>query len=420
MRALFVILLTLFAAASATLIAYRNPGYVLIAREPFVLETSVAVFLLIAAALFVLLYFSVRLLVRILRVPHSLARWRQTRRTRKAREAFLTGFTQLFNGEWLKAEQELVASLHATDSPLLGYLGAALAAHGQGDVDKRDSYLTRARAQNSSQALTTDIAQAQIQLLANQNEQALATLARVQAQHPYPQPAHVVRLLIEAQRRLQDWQSLAQLLPEARRRELLPESQLHSLERVTQQALLDLPLPAGTLTTLRQAWSAVPDDLRRHPDLIAVYARQLLHQNAADEAAQLLSNTLERIWDERLVSLYGELAATSAAAQFDTAQEWHARHGDSALLLLTLGRLARRNRFTERARGYLEKSLALADSAEAHAELGFLFEETGDSAQALQHCRQALELCRHLHSSSVSALAGPGSTMTNARDNNYH
>ena len=387
MRALFVILLTLFAAASITLIAFRNPGYVLIAREPFVLETSVAVFLILATAVFTLLYFGVRLLVRILRVPHSLTRWRQTRRTRKAREAFVSGFTQLFSGEWLKAEQELVASLHATDSPLLGYLGAALAAHGQGNVDKRDGYLARAHAQTGS-GLTADLAQAQIQLLAQQNEQALATLSRMPTQHP--QPAAALRLLIETHRRLQDWQSLAQLLPEARRRELLPEPALHALERETHCALLDLPLPLGALATLKQAWSAVPDSLRQHPDLVTVYARQLLRQGAPEQAGPLLAKTLERVWDERLVVLYGE----APGAQLDVAEEWQARHGDSAALLLTLGRLARHSRQSERARGYLEKSLTLGACAAAHTELGLLFQEAGDSPQALQHCRQALELCQ--------------------------
>lgn len=401
MRALFIILLTLFAAASATLIAYRNPGYVLIAREPFVLETSVAVFVLIALALFIVFYLAVRFVVRIVRVPRNLGRWRQTRRTRKAREAFLNGFTHLFAGEWFKAEQELVASLHAIDTPLLGYLGAALAAHGQGDNHKRDHYLARARAQSGKQTVAVDMTQAQVQLLAHENQQALTTLMRLQTEHPHQ--AQVLRLLIETHRRLHDWQSLSQLLPQARQRELLPEAELERLERETQAALLSLPLPPGALSTLNQAWSAMPPALRQHSDLIAVYARQLLRQDAGDEAAILLANSLDRAWDERLVLLYGEARTQSASAQLETAEEWQTRHGDSAALLLTLGRLARRSRFNDRARQYLEKSLALAPNAAAHAELGFLLEETGDSQKALQHCRQALELCQHLHNAETSS-----------------
>lgn len=392
MKTLFGILLLLFVAASVTLMVYKNPGYVLITREPYVLETSLAVFLLMAAAVFAILYFCVRLLVRIVRAPHSLTRWRQTRRTRKAREAFLNGLTLLFAGEWLKAEKQLVASLHAADSPFLGYLAAALAAQGQGDTDKRDQYLSQAYPHGSADALATDLTQTQLQLLAGQNEQALATLTRVQASHP--QQAHAMRLLIETYRRLRDWHNLVRLLPEARRGHLLPDAELDALERSTQRELLSLPLPAGALDALHRAWSEVSESARRHPDLILVYARQLIGQNAMDECTALLVTALERQWDERLVRLYGEARDAQPAAQLETAEEWLTRHGESPALLLTLGRLARRNRLAERARGYLEKSIDLGATAEAHAELGLLFEETGDSGSALRHCRQALDLCR--------------------------
>jgi len=417
MRTLFSTLLLLFVAASATLIAFRNPGYVLITREPYVLETSLAVFLLIAAAVFTLLYFCVRLLVRIVRAPYSLTRWRQTRRTRKAREAFLNGLTLLLAGEWLKAEKELVASLHAADSPFLGYLAAALAAQGQRDIDKRDNYLSQAHQHSSTNALATEMTQAQLQLLAGQNEQALATLTRVQARHP--QQAQAVRLLIDAHRRLHDWQNLARLLPEARRRHLLPDEELDVLERATQRELLSLPLPAGALETLHQAWSGLPESARQHPELVSVYAQQLINQNAMDECTALLTTALERQWDERLVLLYGEARDAQPAAQLETAEEWLARHGESPALLLTLGRLAQRNRLTERARSYLEKSLTLGASAAAHAELGTLFEEAGDSARALSHCRQALELCRNLHHPVLSRQSRSAAGTSGAIDYGY-
>lgn len=410
MRTLFVILLLLFVAASATLVAFKNPGYVLITREPYVLETSLAVFLLIAAVVFTALYFSVRLLVRIVRVPHSLTRWRQTRRTRKARDAFLNGLTHLLEGEWLKAEKELVASLHAADSPLLGYLAAALAAQGQGDLDKRDNYLSQAHQHSGDTALATEMTQAQVQLLAGQNEQALATLTRVQARHP--QQAHAVRLLIEAHRRLRDWQNLMRLLPDARRRQLLPDEEIDKLERATQRELLSLPLPSGALDTLHQAWFGLSENARRHPELVSVYAQQLINQNAMDECASLLATALERQWDERLVLLYGETHDAQPTAQLEAAEEWLARHGESPALLLTLGRLAYRNRLTDRARRYLEKSITLGASAAAHAELGRLFEETGDPARALSHSRQALELCRNLHH-SVPSRQGRAAAGTN-------
>jgi len=416
MKTLFGILLLLFVATSAALIAIRNPGYVLIAREPFVLETSVAVFVLLTAAAFAIFYFGVRLMTRIVRAPRDLARWRQARRTRKAREAFVTGLTHLLEGEWQKAEKSLLAGLHATDSPLLGNLAAALAAQGQNDPEKRDQYLTRAYELSGDNTLAVDMTQARLQLRAGRHEQALATLVRIRALHPTH--TDVLRLLIDVYRRLHDWQDLAGLLPEVHRRKLLPEIEFDALELEARRELLSLSLPPGALGTLHEAWAAVPEPLRRDPDLLAVYARQLIAQNAADECVNLLSTALEGSWDERLVLLYGEARSAHPAAQLETAEEWLARHGESPALLLTLGRLARRNRLHDRARGYLERSLALANSAESHQELGALYEESGDVARALDHYRQVLTSRDRLLAMSTAKRA-PTGTAHGASDYGY-
>jgi HemY protein len=405
MKTLFGILLLLFVATSAALIAIRNPGYVLIAREPFVLETSVAVFVLLAAAAFAIFYFGVRLVARILRAPRQLARWRQARRTRKGREAFIDGLTHLLEGNWQEAEKSLVASLHAADSPLLGNLAAALAAQAQNEPDKRDQYLTQAYELSRDNTLAVDMTQARLQLRTGSSEQALATLARIRALHPgHPD---VTRLLIEVYRRLHDWQDLAALLPEMRRRKLLPESEIDAIELEARRELLSLSLPPGALATLHEAWAAVPETMR-----------QLIAQSAGDECIRLLATALDSVWDERLVLLYGEARGTQPAAQLESAEEWLARHGESASLLLTLGRLARRNRLPDRARTYLERSLALANIAETHQELGELYEESGDVTKAVDHYRQVYASRDRPLVAAASRLA-PARTARGASDYGY-
>jgi HemY protein len=406
MKYLTAILLLLFVAASAALVAVRNPGYVLIAREPVVLETSLAAFVLLLVAGFLLAYAVTRLTLRLWRAPYNLKRWRQTRRTRRARLAFQEGLAHLLTGDWLKAEQSLLASLHAGDSPFLGNLAAALAAHGQHDPAKRDRYLAAARDQAGSHALAADLLQARLRLAAGELEPAHAALVQLAERHPsHPE---IKRLLIAALRRLHDWQGLAQRLPEAGERQLLPAADQRALELETQLALLTLDLPRGALATLRQAWSTVPAAVRGHPQLIAAYARQLLRQDAADEALQLLSQALARDWQESLVLLYGEIAGPKPAAQLEAAEEWRVRHGDSASLLLTLGRLARRLQQVDKARVALERSLALGGGSAAHAELAQLFEAQGDAAHALEHYR--LALARACPPPAAAAGAHPGPT----------
>lgn len=399
MRVLLIILLGLFVAASLALIMVRNPGYVLIAREPYVLETSLAVFALLLAALFVIFYYNLRLASRILRTPHALTRWRQARRTRRAREAWQAGLTHLLAGEWLEAEKSLLASLHAADSPFLCNLAAAVAAHEQNDRDKRDRYLTEAqRHVHETDGLAAALLQARLQLAGGELEPAHATLARLHSEHP--KHAETARLLIEVFRRLHDWPSLSRLLPEARKRRWLAEAELDRLERDLHHALLSLNLPVGTLAPLRTAWSAMPAAWRDDPALVATYARQLLRHGAFDECARLLEATLENHWNEELVQLYGQIPDSQPAARFDIAEEWLARHGESAVLILTLGLLAAQVKRPDRARFYLEKSLALAASAEAHEALAALHAEAGESAPALEHYRRALQYNREIRAAA--------------------
>jgi len=390
MRLLIGILVLLFVAASGALVVARNPGYVLIAREPFVLETSLAVFVVLLIAAFVLFYVLARAVVRLLHAPRDLGRWRQTRRTRRARQSFLEGLKHLITGDAQHAEKSLVASLHASDSPYLVNLAAALAAQEQHDRDKRDRYLSAAQQQVGESPIIAELLQARLQILDQRPELAHATLTRVLEQDPKHPEAN--RLMITVARQLRDWHGLTHLLPVARKRHWLPESELRDLEVDTHLALLNLDLPDHALDTLQEAWSMVPSALRDEPRLVSAYARQLARQHAPDQALRQLEAALERHWDETLVRSYGHIAGPDPAAQLEQAEGWLTHHGENAVLLLTLGRLARRAAQTEQAGQYLERCLALGGGGEAHAELARLLESSGEPTRALEHYRRALEL----------------------------
>lgn len=407
MKILFVVLLSLFVAASVALFIAHNPGYVLIAREPLVIETSLAVFVMALALLFVALYGFARLALRLVHAPRDLARWRQARRTRKSRDAFHHGLIHLLAGEWLKAEQSLLASLHASDSPFLGHLAVALAAHGQHDLAKRDRYLALAHAQAGDHGAAAELLQARLQLAGAEIEPAHATLARLRDRAP--NQAEIARLLLKVYRELRDWQAVLRLVPDARRRRVLPEAELAGYELAAHQALLALDLPRGALHALHEAWHAIPNTLRNRPELVTAYTQQLVGQDAADEAAALLAATLEHQWVDSLVRLYGEIASSRPAAQLENAEEWLAHHGESATLLLAAGRLARRAGQADRAQNYLERSLRLGAGAAAHAELAQLLDARGDRDRALDHYRVAADAVRTTTTAAVPAPpAGPG------------
>jgi HemY protein len=389
MRLVLFVLVTLFVAIVVTIAAIDNPGYVLIARAPWSVEMPLTLFapLLVLGCLIAWgVFYGV---LRLMRIPRDVARWRTRRQIRRARAALAHGFIKLTEGEFALAETELVSGLRHGELPLLNYLGAAYCAQEQGLIEKRDEYLANAQRSAPQHALAVGMMQARLQQATQQFEQALATLTELrQAQ---PRNRYLLRLLADVHQQLRDWTGLAELVPALRSQGALPHSEIDALELRAHKELLALTLPSGSRDILARAWSAVPKPLRRHAVLLAIYARHLIQQNEMQEAETVLRAALDSEWDGELAGLYGQVYGEHAAEQLAHAESWLVSHADDATLQLACGRLAARANDLGKARAYCEKAIALNGPAEAYRELGGLLERLGEKDKAATVYRRGLD-----------------------------
>ncbi len=391
MKPLIFVIVLLFVAITLALAVMHDPGYVLIARSPWTVEMPLTVFAVILALGFAGAYVLARAVIRLWNTPRDVALRRREQRVRRTREALVHGLTSLIEGNWEKAEKQLLADIGHSETSLVNYLAAAFVAQAQGKTEKRDEYLALGHQASPDHAVATGMAQAQLQIMTHQSERALATLSQLRTLEPgHPR---ILALLAQTYRELNDWESLANLIPEMRRKKALAPAEIDAFELEARRQLLMLALPSGASGVLKQAWNAVPQKLQHRPELVAIYAQHLIAQGAADESEVLLRTEIDQAWDEDLVQLYGRVESSDPGAQLDTAEEWLANRSDSAALLLTLGRLAGRNKLLDQARDYLEKSVLLRGPAEAHQELAELLDRRGEHQKALEHYRRALELC---------------------------
>jgi len=389
-KLLVVIITLVFAATLITLYAMENPGYVLIARAPWSIEMSLTLFIPLMVAAFFLLYLFLFLVIRLWRIPRDVGRWRVRRHAREARGALIQGLTSLAESNWVEAEARLLAGMRHGDTPLLNYLGAAIACEGQGNIEKRDEYLALAHKNATQYDLAIGMTQAHLQHQAHQLEQSLATLNELRS--IAPKHRQVLKLLAQVYRELRDWTGLIDLIPDLRQHYAMTAEEIEALELQAHRELLKLSLPSGSPGVLEKAWNAVPKSLRRHPALVAIYARQLIQQNESVRAESVLRAAIEDGWDPALVELYGLAAGANSAEQLETAEGWLPAHGEDPKLPLTLARLAQRNHQEAKARAYYEKCLALRGPAEAYRELGELLERSGDKEQAISYYRRGLEM----------------------------
>ncbi|TDJ71972.1 MAG: heme biosynthesis protein HemY [Proteobacteria bacterium] len=389
MKTLIFFVVVLVIAIAVTMFAEGDPGYVLIARSPWSIEMSLLVFVPLLIFGFGALYALGRLIRRLWLIPQSMAGWRLNRSTKKARASLTQGLLLLAEGNWVKAQNQLITGLPHSDGPIINYLGAACASQALGDTEKRDEYVGAAQKASPQNSFAIAMTQAHLYSWTQQHEQALATLTELRTQQP--KHNYILRLLVQTYRALNDWASVAELLPDLRRFKVLGSDAIDALELQAHRELLMMSLPSGSLEVLNRAWRAVPKTLRRYPKLIAIYCDHLIKQDKMNEAESLLREAIAREPDEELLELYGRAHSDDIAKQLETAENWLVSQPEDPHLLLTVGRLSICNELWGKARSYLESSIKRQPTAHTYQELGALMERLGEPEKALDYYRRGLE-----------------------------
>lgn len=173
-----------------------DAGYVIIGIGHWALETSLYVMAVALIAAFAALYASIRLAFGAARLPKTLKQRSDEQRSKRSQEALLSGLIETAEGNWEKAERNLIR--HAADSglPLLNYLTAARAAHSRGAHEQRDEYLKLAHQTMPQAELAVGLTRAELQLSTRQFNEALESLT--QLDRIAPSHASVLRLMHQA------------------------------------------------------------------------------------------------------------------------------------------------------------------------------------------------------------------------------
>lgn len=390
----------------------EHNGYMLMAWRGWEVETSLLFFLLF---LVVVIWFGLtvwRLLTGGLQLPSRVGNWWRARRARKARNALKRGVIKMSEGRWEEAEEDLVRRARDHDSPIINYLTAARVAQRRGAYAQRDRYLQEAVATNPDAELAVLLTQAELQIDQRQNEEALATLSRLQEiepRHPY-----VLELLVNLLESLQDWPQLRQVLPQVERGDIIRPARREALEDRAWSDYLAQSKQAGALEAVTDAWDEIPRRIKRRTPLLRAYVSALEHVGGNAEALRLIQDAMKKQWDAELALHYGEIEAVDQTAQLAVVEAWLKQYGPKPELLLVAGRLCLRNRLWGRARSYLERSLEHETRADALWELGRLCEQTEEDAAALEAYRHGLG---HVLSrdGAKRSLQGQGAESTTAQ-----
>jgi HemY protein len=397
MRAGFWALAALFLVAFLAHFLLQDRGYVLITFVGYTIEMSVpALFLLLCAA-----YFGLRLLVFVWRAPRRLGEAVADVRQRRAGTKLTRGLIHLAEGDWSKGERLLTQGLKGTEAPLINYLLAARAAQPQGSNERRDEWLRLAYEDLPEAEAAILLTQAELQLEHGEFERALATLSRIEEDHPEHPLA--LELLVRSHGALGDWDAVVALLPKLK----TPRLDAGGIAEFAAAALRHFVARASLSDTeFEEYWGRLPVRLRKLPAVIAIRTQSMSALGRGDAAEKELRQALKQQWHEELILAYGKVKSADPARQLRRAEQWLKGHAEDAVLLLTTARLCMAVELWGKARSYLESSLALAPRTDAYALYGQLLKELGEEDSAAIAFRSGLALVTGA-GNELPALAKP-------------
>lgn len=391
MKGLFWILALAVSAVAVALGARLNDGYALLVFPPWRVEISLNLLIVVLLLAFAVFYVVLRVVSVTFGMPRRVREYHERRQRDQAVQVFQDAVCFLFEGRFGQALKKATEAHAIGTAPGLSALIAARAAQRLREPEKQRYWLDHARTDDPRTVAATLMLDAEMANEERRFDAALAALEKLQA----TQGRHIaaLRLELRARQGTGDWDGVLKLMRQLTKRDALPDEVARELRAQAHLAnIAKRRLDAGALIAYLRG---LPDEERGRRVVLAA-ARALVALDVRNEAQKLIETALDSAddenWQSELVALYGRLAGGDQTARIAKAEAWLRRHPEDAMLLVALGRMCQRQRLWGKAQSYLEASLSVAPSQEAHLELARLLDQLDKAEQANQHYRASAKL----------------------------
>lgn len=382
----------LFAVAVAVALGARlNDGYLLFVVPPWRVEVSLNLFALALFGLFVAFYAAMRVTLATFGLPKRVRDYRVRRQRDQAGQVFQDAVRLLFEGRFGQAMKRAGEAHGAGTAPGLSALIAARAAQRMREPEKQQYWLEHARTDDPRTEAATLMLDAEMANEERRFSDALDALGRLQGK----QGRHIaaLRLELRARQGSGDWDGVLKLVRQLAKRDALPPEVV--VEIRTQAHLANIAKRRSDQGQLVAYLRGLPEEERGRRVSLAA-AKALTALNAEGEAQKLIEAALDKpggdAWQSELAAIYGRLSGGEQTARIAKAEGWLHNHPGDAVLLLALGRMCQRQRLWGKAQSYLEASLSVRATQEAHLALARLLDELDKADEANKHYRASAQL----------------------------
>ncbi len=384
-------LLALLGVVYATLLAKDDPGYALLSYGDWSVEMTIVLLIASLGSVIILAFISIFLISKFLDIPGKFFTWNKKRKIKSASKHSIKGFIHLVEGNWKAAEHALNKNISSNEMSLLNYLSAAKAAQQQGKQDSRNDYLAKAFQHFPEAEVAIGIAQAELELKDNQDQQALITLLHLRT--IVPNHKRVLLLLQELYKKTSSWKELEILLKDLKSYRVLESNELKLLEKEVLKRLFRDYATQQKEVELTEYWNKIERSLRIDIEMSCYYSELLIELKNYAEAAKVIKAVLKREWSDEAIAIYSNIQEEDSAKQLVYAEKFLEQHSENSVLLFSLGKISLLNQLWGKARDYIQESVDLAADSTKYYVLGNLYEsQLDDKEKALDCYREGLLL----------------------------
>ena len=392
-----------------------DPGYLLVRYGSVVLETSIAIAVLILVVGIWVSIWVVQLLRRGLRTTTRLADWQHSKAMLAQHEQQKKALLATLGGDWeqsfkaLHAEDQILSdSAEAQQRRFMRTALAAHTAHARGDFAERDRVLRASKNVVLELPTLGPLLVAQWYLESGDIKNASKPLHQVLAVSK--KNARAWSMLASLHIASKDWEEAEKCWAMLKKlgQPYYTGLRFHAFDFQRQDVFAN-PIAADSLMlakllarragALKEYQELAPAQRRNIAFLIA-WARELGVSQRGSEGAAVLAAALDEAWDPSVFSKWSELALAAPEDGLQRASGWAKGRTQDAHVQEVLGLLASHSEQWATAKDYFEAALKLLPE-KAHAkvrlyrQLGSVWRSLGDDHRALQYFSQAEALATH-------------------------
>ena len=293
MKKLLCIFIILLIAIGLGFLIQKDPGYVLIAYNHWIIATSFWIGLVTFLMVFIIFYFVVRVIKNTLAIPDFFSRRNTLIRAQKYNQWMTRGITELAIGNFKKAEKYFIKTSTLSNHSYVNYLLAAQAAQAQNKKDQRDCFIQKAFDIAGNSSFVVSLTQAQLLLQSQAYEAALAILIKLLPEQP--KNNLILNALKAIYLQQKNWKALSIIMPVLKT--IISDNEFFNLELEIFQNKINTGLEKNEMADhihLAEKW------LKKYPDhykVLLIMAQLYLKANIpgkarsfAEKCVQLNSN----------------------------------------------------------------------------------------------------------------------------------